>query len=238
MSDPFAGKMPAEVAPEFNALRPAVGDLYSTWRMYTELFGNKEYAALINDSDSAAFLILHRALRGDILMAFGRLLDPPDSKGGKVRNLSLPHLVRIIQPHCDPAFNGRLEEMLKTAEKQCEPLRKWRDKRFGHADRDHTPPLGSEKLPDIDEKQIEVAVAMLRAILKEIFTHFNGSAAEFPFPVLESCADELMQLVRDGVRFRETEVEEMLGLKLISTTRSSRPPFCFLDHVNPATYPD
>jgi hypothetical protein len=92
--------------------------------------------------------------------------------------------------------------------KHCEPLRTWRDKRFGHADRNHTPPLGTEKLPDVDAIHIEEAVLRLKSTLKEIHVYFNSPDADFPFPALEGCADQLMKLLEDGVSFRRAEIDE------------------------------
>src|SRR5437899_2864760 len=117
MSNRFAGHMPAAAAREYDAILPAVCDLHSTWRFYAELFGNKEYAALIDERAPAPFLLVHHALRSAILMAFGRVLDPAQTaiKGGKIPNLSLAHLVEVLEPHCEPAFHARLEAMLDAA---------------------------------------------------------------------------------------------------------------------------
>jgi hypothetical protein len=208
----FAGKMPEAVAREFNAIRSAFGDLHSMWRMYADLFGNKPFAVLIDQWDASSFLVLHRALQTTILISFGRLLDrATTNRGGKVlQNLSFEHLLEVVQGHCpDVSFHAKLVNMLADAKKHCEPLGTWRDKRFGHADRDHTPPFSSEKLPQVDERHIEEGVSKLRAILKEIHTYFNGPNAEFSFPALEGCAEQLMKLVEDGIKFRQAEIAEI-----------------------------
>jgi hypothetical protein len=69
------------------------------------------------------------------------------------------------------------------------------------------PPLGRDKLPEVDETQIDEAISRLKSILQEIHEYFNGPEADFPFPVLEGCAGQLMRLLEDGVSFRRAEVD-------------------------------
>jgi hypothetical protein len=211
MFDPPVGKIPEPIFREFNAIRLDVCDLYSMWRMYAELFGNKDYAAVIDEWAPAPFLLIHHSMRSAIVLSLGRLLDPATTKrkGKDLQNLSFAHLVEVVKAHSDLAFHSKLSEMLKDAETDYSPLGTWRDKRFGHADRDHTPPLGAEQLPDVSEIHIEEAVLKLKRILNEIHCYFNGPDVEFPFPVLEDCAGQLMRLVEDGVRFRRAEVDTM-----------------------------
>jgi hypothetical protein len=208
MSVPFAGKIPSEIVADYNAIKGALGDLLSTWRMYKELFGNSDYQAIIDEHAALPFNFIHRALRSDILMAFGRLLDRAELNGDK--NLSLSLLVGLLRPHCETTFLTRLDTMLNTAKEHFKPLRTWRHKVFAHADRDHAAAFGNAKLPNVDEKHIEEGMKMLESILKEVFVYFNGTEIEFRIPILRDGAHELMSLVKDGVKFRKAEIKSLL----------------------------
>src|SRR5262245_52074324 len=140
MFDPPRGNMPEAVAIEFNAIRLALGDLYSVWTMYAELFGNKDYGALIEEHATAPFQIVRHALRSDILISFGRLFDRPTTsvKGRSLPNLSFPHLLELLKGNCqDIAVHDNLSSMVEEAEISYKPLDAWRNKRVGHADRSH-----------------------------------------------------------------------------------------------------
>jgi AbiU2 len=205
--------LPKAVLPEFNALRKEVADLTLVWRLYADLFGNKDYQALIDRGDvRPTFLLIHLAMRSSIVMSFGRLLDPPTARiKGSPANLSLEHLVVLLGAagtHADLCDN--LRKMLTEMRQHCMTLDLWRDKHFGHADKNHSR-LGRERLPDVDASRIEEVVAMLKGFLSEIHAHFNPGT-EFPFPQSGDHAGRFMSLLADGVKFREDEVERIVGL--------------------------
>src|SRR5262249_54285131 len=96
--------MPKELIPEFDAINQAVVQLHGQWKLYTSL-RKSEHLALMKDTVPGAFGLIMVALRNEITMAHGRLLDPPETRvGGEglVPNLSLPHLVKTVSAHCSP----------------------------------------------------------------------------------------------------------------------------------------
>ncbi len=209
MPDKPEGQMPETVAVEWNAIWPAVCDLHAMWELYAGLYGNKGHARMMNDTLPGVFALIHRALRNEILMGVGRLLDPAESriKEEVFPNLSLARLLVIVRPHCPPDVNSRLGKMLKDAKTHCEQLLVWRHKRVGHADREAV--FKIKKLPNVEQKDIEKALKMLYDLLKEIHTHFNGQETVFHFPRRVGDADALMSLIKDGVNAREAEIASM-----------------------------
>jgi len=207
MSDKTECTMPEDVAHEFAAIRSALCELHCVWRLYSELYGNPQYGELMDEADLGAFWLIHKALRHELLMGIGRLLDPAEN--GRFSNLSIEHLLNIIDPHCPAAFNTTLRKTFDLAKAHCAPLLEWRNKRVGHADREICLRIGTKKLPDVEKKCIESGLAMLLDCLKEVHTHFKGKDAEFHFPLRVGDAERLMSLIQDGLNARKAEIAQM-----------------------------
>src|SRR5260370_9830490 len=106
--------LPEDVVLEWNAIRSALCDLHCIWRLYSELYGNEKHRALIDETVPGVFWLIHKALRHELLMGLGRLLDLAETPIKKVvlPNLSFEYLLQIVDPHCPPAFNLKLRTML------------------------------------------------------------------------------------------------------------------------------
>src|SRR5262249_46644825 len=119
-------RMPKELVPEFNAINWAIVQLQGQWMLY-RCFLKPEHLELMNKTARDAFRLIAVAVRNEITMAHGRLLDPPESyvkDEGLVPNLSLTHLVKVISPRCPSEVASRLEDMLNDAKAHCKPMLK------------------------------------------------------------------------------------------------------------------
>src|SRR5262249_44348309 len=149
--------------------------------LYTSL-RKSEHLALMKDTVPGAFGLIMVALRNEITMAHGRLLDPPETRvGGEglVPNLSLPHLVKTVSAHCSPDIASCFDNKLQEAKAHCEPMLRWRKKLVGHSDLRTILDPGSGPLPGIDQDAIEEGMRMLAELVNEIGLYFNDRTTAF-----------------------------------------------------------
>jgi hypothetical protein len=211
MSENPAGGMPQDVLKEWDAIRSAACELHWFWRFHSELGGNPEHVVLMQEILPGPFALIRRAFLSSIVMGIGRLLDKDESRvGGRIRpNLSLARLLKIIEPHIRADLKSGLARMLNDLQTLCEPIDLWRDKRFGHADKEMVLCTGDVALPNVDREIFEEALGMIYEMLKVIHVHINGAEMEMPFPVPVGYADALMGFVRDGDKARKAEIASM-----------------------------
>jgi hypothetical protein len=200
--------MPDDVALEWQPIWSSVCDLHSFWKFHSDLCGNPQHVALLQDILPGPLLFIRRALLQSITLEIGRLLDRAAFR--ERPNLSIERLLETVRSHCpaDPV-NTRLARMLASARAHCEPLTTWRHRRFAHADREMVLCAGDEQFPDVDREAFEKAFALLRELLQEVYAHFNGPDAAMPFPERAGDADALMDYIRAGHEARQAEVAAM-----------------------------
>jgi hypothetical protein len=64
----------------------------------------------------------------------------------------------------------------------------------------------TDPLPDVDEAVFDNMRALLRKMLEEIYTHFNGVDLPMPFSEMTGAANALLRYIRAG---RKAEIAEM-----------------------------
>jgi len=203
--------MPKEVATEWNAVWREVLNLHGQWTVYIELFGNEGHVTLMQETLPDVFGLIQTALRHEITMAHGRLLDPPKSMGKD--NMSVARLLETVKPHCPADLNGRLGKMLEHVRTHCAPMLQWRNKRVGHSDRQVALNLEADPLPNIERAEIEAGLEMLGGLVNEIDLYFNDRITPFEFALMRGTPGDLMQFIRDALDAREREMEEKYGYR-------------------------
>jgi hypothetical protein len=202
--------MPQAISAEWEAIRDAACHLHDVWTLYKDLFGNEEYRRLVKRARlEGPFTLIWFALRTEILMGFGRLLDPCESGplNNPHRNVSLERLLESVSPYCSPNAHDKLRKAFGVLRDYCSPLDKlWRNKRAAHADLDHHPRLGRRRLPGVPARRLRKAVRLVKELLRKI--HFRCSDRHFPFhfPTRVGDAQALMRLLAQGVEADEREI--------------------------------
>jgi hypothetical protein len=186
--------IPETVLNEWNDLWRKVLQLHGHWKLYIDLYGEEKHLKLMHDTLPDVFGLLQKALRHEIVMAHGRLLDPPRNRHQD--NMSLSRLVASIRPHCPPAFHTQLEGMLKDAKTHCAKIIKWRDKQAAHNDFKISFGIDEEKLPDIEREEIEKGLRMLADLLNEIDLHFNDRTTPFEHVLMDGTGGDLMSYIQ------------------------------------------
>jgi hypothetical protein len=209
MSEKTGYRMPADVVPEWNAIWREVLNLHGQWKLYIGLYGNPKHVGLMQETVPDVFGLIQTALRHEITMAHGRLLDPasPRVKGNMAPNMSLARLIETVKAHCPPDFQDRLAKMLEQVKTHCAPMLQWRNKRVGHSDLQTALSVDEVKLPDIEREEIERGLEMLGQLVNEIDLHFNDRTTTFEYPLMRGTGDDLMQLLQ---RALDADAEESI----------------------------
>jgi hypothetical protein len=201
-----AGNMPVDVIPVWDHVWGTVAELDRYWRFHVGLYGSEKYVSLLQEILLGPMLLIRKAVLSHITMGIGRLLD--HANHGKRANLSFAHLLDTVRPHVTPEFSARLAVMLDQADNDCKPLLLWRDKRFGHADKDHV--LGVEQLPEVAQESFEKALTVLRDLLAEIHAYFNGPGL-MHFPAAGRDADDLIRYIQQGHDAERAEIARLFS---------------------------
>jgi hypothetical protein len=204
--------MPEHAMPEWKAIASAVAEVQLFWRFHVRFCGNDEDVALMQDILPFPFRIIRKALLLSMTMEIGKLMDKDETTIRKTTlvNLSLRRLVKLLNPHCPDLLKSRLGTMLDELETLYEPIGLWRDKRFGHSDKEMVLGLGPKPFPDVEQQRFEQVLALMRDLLKAVHTHFNGADEPMYFPEPTGDADRLLDYIRTGHNAKQRELEGLL----------------------------
>jgi hypothetical protein len=197
--------LPEPALSEWNALWRDVVNLHGQWKLYIDLYGNQKHVSLMHDMLPDVFGLVQTALRHEITMAHGRLLDPPKSMGKD--NISFSRFLQTVESHCPAALNEKLKKMLDEVQDHCSPILHWRNKRVAHNDYKTVFAIDQEKLPDIERAEIEKGLSMLGNLLNEIDLHFNQRTTPFEYVLMRDTGGDLMRYLQ---RALDADAEESI----------------------------
>jgi len=200
--------MPEDVTPEWNAVKSAVAELQLFWNFHVRFCGNDEDVAVMRQIIGFPFLIIRKALLVSITMEIGKLMDKDETtiKKKTFVNLSLRRLVKSLGPHCPDPLKSRLATMLDDLKTLYEPIDLWRDKRWGHSDKEMVLGLGPIPLPEIPQQQFENVLGIMRQVLQAIHAHFNGTDVPMHFPEPTGDAERLIDYILTGHKAKQAEI--------------------------------
>jgi hypothetical protein len=213
MSINTAGKMPENVVLAWNPIISSVCEIDWSWQFHRDIWANKQSVALLDKIMHGPLILIRRAFLTSITMGIGRLLDHPTARVGREtkENLSFAHLLEIMKGHCnDDTINESLSSKLEDIETHCKLIDIWRNKHFGHADKDMTLGLLDARLPEIPGDTFDQAIAMMRNLLEQIHEHFNGPDSQLDYPERVGDADRFMEVIRAGYEAMEAKKEGFL----------------------------
>ena len=153
----YAPELPEDIQPIFQDLCQDMASLHHKWKLYLDLFSERDTVDLLKDIAPSFFQMVEESLRSDITMTICRLSDPRKSCGHE--NLSIKTLV-------DKATNVQgLEDMWNEFHSCCKPISEYRNKRVGHNDHDvalkkNDNPLFKIKRPIIDSILSKASILM------------------------------------------------------------------------------
>jgi hypothetical protein len=131
--------------------------LNAKWRLYQDLFSEKENTDLLSNCAPGAFQIIEEALRNDLTMAMCRFSDP--SQLGGRQNLSLARVAERFE-HV-PGLKALREEFHQA----CKPVQAVRNKRVGHNDLHTALNPRDNPLPGIGRNEIDTIIRLAERLL-------------------------------------------------------------------------
>lgn len=182
-----------------------VAGLHIKWATYLDLFDQRKNIDLFSATAPGFFRVVEEALRMDMIMSVGRLLDPPQSVGRA--NLSLSRLVTELNPHCDEGFLALLRAEVEAVRTHCNQFKEWRNRRISHNDLNTA--LKSQPLPAIQRSYVEEALRRIENLLNRIALHFRESETRFTMPIIRGPAKDLIFWLERGHQFEDQDRRRM-----------------------------
>ena len=170
------------------------------WAVYMQIFGRSELQVdMLNVAASKAFVSIQVALLHEVLMALSRLTDKKAT--GKFENLTLEFLEAQIGKK-DKTLSENLQGKLECTRKKCERIDAHRNKLLAHLERDQEEikNLKPIRIKDIDEAIVSI-YDYLNICHKSCYP--GSRLAVDPMPLFLEAGDQLVSLVKDGLRLRE-----------------------------------
>jgi len=193
---------PEPVRVMFLGLCQDVASLHAKWRLYLDLFSSREDTAILSDLARGSFQLIEEALRSDMTMAVCRLSDPAQSCGND--NLSIPTLAQRFG-----SVQG-LDSLLQQFRDECEPLRRYRNKRIGHNDLTSALNPKANPLPGIGRPRIETILQLASQILNAVYRSVvDGELAFQPF--LIGSGRDLVHWLRIAKQHQAEELQRLVG---------------------------
>jgi HEPN superfamily AbiU2-like protein len=203
--------MPAHLQKLWDALRPEVLLLHERWLIYRQLFADSQHRVdLLNDSASTFFLVVEDVLFESIQLGFARLGDPAQSGTG--RNLTLESLLNEVKKRPqDAALLAKLTVLLHKYRTECSKLKRIRNKKLAHLDRQTI--LGRKRLTNPSRNEIEHALTTLRDFVNSFDLYFGIPEMAYEKMILRDDGNALVHVLKQGLRYRD-----LLKMRIIDWT--------------------
>ena len=197
--------------------------VFAKWHVVKQLYGTSAArGTVLNRTARDFFALCQHAFVSDILMSAGRLLDPP-STGGK-SNLSLARLADAVAECGAQDLATSLNAVLSETREREASAREHRNRRLAHNDLATVLNAGSNPLPPVTVSDIDELLTLLANFLNAIDYHYCENTTFFDSPIQNGDGDTLAGWLRDGVRFREQEMNRKRTLAGLPEVPSSLPP--------------
>jgi hypothetical protein len=198
-SDSEWPEFPEAIRHLFADLWQDVAWLHRKWQTYSDLFGAPEKFGVLNDTGRAFFQTVEEALRMDMIMSFGRLLDPPKSMGKD--NLSIGHLIKELRNHCDASLQESLQQRLDELKEHCKPITKWRNRRVAHNDLATAMEYHPERLPHIGPSYVDQALAGLSDLMNSVQRQFQDGESCFQPHITHGGAKDVIFYLEQALEY-------------------------------------
>lgn len=194
-------RMPQDLTGVYGALYDDLAELHAKWMVFSQLYATDEKRVeLLNASAPHFFRLCQRAFINDILLTISRLTDPHQTFGKD--NLSMERLVTLVDKVKHPDLKGEVERLLTEAKSKCRFARELRNRRLAHSDlfTRLQGPIGS--LPDATKRQVEEALATLRAIMNAVEVYFEDKTVAYDEVLMAGDGDSLIARLLDAKTYR------------------------------------
>lgn len=199
----YQAELPETDREVFGRLCNDLAWLNAKWRLYQDLFSEKENTDLLSNCAPGAFQIIEEALRNDMTMAMCRLSDP-SQLGGK-QNLSLARVAERFD------HVSGLKELREEFNQACKPIQAVRNKRIGHNDLNTVLNPLDNPLPGIGRKNVDAIISLAARILNVLVRSITDTQYCFDLRVIGD-GSSLLDCLRVAVRVDREERERIEAL--------------------------
>jgi hypothetical protein len=201
MSEP---EMPESLREIWEELENEVAWLHIRWQLFRQVYaGGPLRIDLLNATARTFFFVLQGLFFDDAQLTLCKLRDP--ARTGKCRNLTLLALLVEWRHTAGPDDAGVVEfgTLVNRYCEACIPIEQRRNKLIAHFDHDAMLERAVEPLPAIGRADIGRALTILGQCMNCISEHLRGIPARFEPAVIHSGSDELIELLKRGLRYNE-----------------------------------
>lgn len=199
----YVDTMGPKLGPLFSLLVNECVILHLEWGEFKEIYcTNEQRIELLNRSARAFFVGLRRTVLDAIHLRIARIIDPPNSGGGKdnVTLLALPGLV-------DTNLRGEVEVLAKAATQMCGFASGWRNRRIAHKDLSLALKVDGSALHATTIDDIESALERIATLLNRVEAHYcGGSSVAYSFVDSSFGAKALLDVLREGIDARDARM--------------------------------
>lgn len=183
------------VLEEVKLVRLQIWDLLGQWHLFNDLFSSQETVNIISwGYGRGAFGLIQQAIRTELAIGVGRLLDPADEKvrGTKCHNLGVDLMICHVENfRVTKSTDMRVD--LDHLRRLYVPLKRWRDKH--HAHRDRATAIGPETLERVEQERLSSLFIKLGQIMNRISTALEASTTPYE-SAYEGAAGQILALIR------------------------------------------
>jgi hypothetical protein len=191
--------MGQELGALYSALWQEHSWLHAKWHEFVVLFGTKpERIDLLNQAAPAFFRQVQDMFWEEIVLHIARLLDSPVSVGKP--NLSFRRLPLCIDA---PDLKHDVDSLVKACLDKGKFAKDWRNRHLAHRDLERAIGETPEPLAFASRQAVNEVMASMDAVLDAISQHYRGSETVFDFVAPHGGAEDLLYLLRDGLKYRD-----------------------------------
>jgi hypothetical protein len=191
--------MPANISEVFEFIEKETIWLHEQWAIFGQLFFKSSARIdLLNKCAPSFFAFVGEIIVNDMQLTLCKLTDPV--RTGNFDNASLKQLQERMEA-CEPKLPEDFGKLLQQLNVKCEPLRKWRNKLGSHFDL--ATATQKAPFPDTIKRDIEESLKILRDYMNMIKKYYGNPISPSYTPLINGDADELVNILGNGLRYRE-----------------------------------
>jgi hypothetical protein len=176
---PGSAPIPDDVLHEVKYVRDQVWDVFGQWHLFTGLFASQETVDVLGWAfNRGAGGLIHQAIRTELAVGLGRLLDPAAEKVKKEdrHNLTVERMIVHVEAQGFVEAVG-MRDKLAELRQLYKPLQRCRDKY--HAHRDHAVAMGLEPIAQVDQETLDSLLSALRQLMDRICLALDRSQTPY-----------------------------------------------------------
>ena len=198
--------LPADLSTIYKNINTEVKWIHVKWNVYKQLFdSSQEKIDLINRSAPQFFGIIQQIFFVDVVLGLSRLTDPAESSGHK--NLSLQLVIDEFDNSGLLELSSKLDSDYEKIEQECEPIRKWRNKKISHSDFQTTLNVSDNPLPNISKVDIENVLDKIRDFMDHINSAFFESKIYYEHAMTSTGGNVLLGKLKEAENYKNLYLE-------------------------------